>query len=263
MELTNVGESTRTTDALLPVPAPRMLLCAECRGLRWVKWYHPPYGGHLRHDARCQPHYGFCLHPCPLCALGLHAGEASGRLYSWLHDDPGDLPSKELATFARSWQPEAYDVASEWLRTAQENAPLPNLVFAGPPGTGKTHLVAALANGCTDLGIACLFANCRSYFDALYAAEFKEKAQLARMAGEVAVLVLDDLDKIDEGTYQKKELHALIERRTLAGVPTLITTNAEQSLRDWLLPETISRLYTRVKKVIMEPGDYRLKGRAK
>lgn len=243
--------------------------CENCNGMRWVKHMWPPYGAHIKHDERCQKKYGYCLRLCTACASGLKAGQVTPQLYTWLGESAGDLQYKTLKDFQRTVQPKAYDEAQAWLKQALANERhLNNLILAGNPGTGKTHLVASIANALQDAKIACLFAVVPTFFEVYYAATFEEKHVLMRRASEIAVLVLDDLDKLHvptatDGAYQKKTLYEMLNARYNAHKPTLITTNAKSGLNAWLDEATISRLVGRGTLVPMNGADYRQKGQAK
>jgi DNA replication protein DnaC len=253
---TNLGELRA------PVETP-VGTCTNCKGMRWVKHYWPPYGKHTQHDERCQRKYGYCIRLCTMCASGLKAGQITPQLYTWLGENAGDLPYKTLADFNRMYQAKAYDAVDAWLQQALANAAdLKNVILAGSPGTGKTHLVAAIANALQAANIAVLFAVVPTFFDVYYAASFEEKHTLMRRASEIAVLVLDDLDKLHvptatDGAYQKKTLFEMLNARYNAHKPTLITTNAKDGLKAWLDEATISRLVGRGTLLPMNGADYR------
>lgn len=256
--------STQTDLGVIRAPiAEQEAVCWNCKGTRWVKWEWPPYGSHKAHDERCDKHTGFCSRLCTVCANGIKAGQVTPQLYTWLGESAGDLPYKTLADFNRMYQANAYDEARAWLKQALANERgLKNLLLAGNPGTGKTHLVAALANALQEANIACLFAVVPAFFDAYYAASFEEKHSLMRRASEIAVLVLDDLDKLHvpsatDGAYQKKTLFEMLNNRYNTHKPTLITTNAKEGLHTWLDEATISRLVGRGTLIPMNGADYR------
>lgn len=237
--------------------------CENCKGMRWVKHMWPPYGPHVKHDERCQKKYGYCLRLCSVCASGIKAGQITPQLYTWLGESAGDLQEKRLTDFNRAAQPKAYDEAEAWLKQALANERrLNNLLLAGNPGTGKTHLVAAIANALQDAKIACLFAVVPTFFEVYYAASFEDKHTLMRRASEIAVLILDDLDKLHvpsatDGAYQKKTLFEMLNARYNAHKPTLLTTNAKDGLKAWLDEATISRLVGRGTLIPMNGADYR------
>lgn len=224
-------------------------VCPSCKGARWLR-YDVPYG---------HPKFGK-ITQCP-CATGLKTNEVPTDIYTWLNDNPGDLPTKLLSTFKRAKQPYAYDETEKWLAKALKNVPqMGNLIYIGDPGTGKTHLCASVVNVLTQAGIACKFMRIRSFFKTLYASDFEKQGNLVSSAQSIPVLVIDDLDKITGTKPQQDTLYDILDARYLAHKPTLLTTNADGSLDTWLNKAAQSRLVGRGTLIPMNGADYRLEG---
>jgi DNA replication protein DnaC len=226
-------------------------VCQHCKGMRWLR-YDVPHG---------HPKFGK-ITKCA-CATGLASNDVPSDVYTWLGDEAGVLPYKTLATYRGATHithKEALSVAETWLGRALRNEPgLDNLLYKGKPGTGKTHLVAGLINALTDAGIGCLFAVLPSFFESYYPADFERKDTMMSRMQTIPVLALDDLDKVSGTTWQKDELYKLLNARYNAGKPTLLTTNATDSLTTWFNAATISRLYARMQEVALTGADYRLR----
>lgn len=250
MTQTNLGALPEPVTATAPI-------CKTCKGARWLR-NDVPYG---------HPLFGK-ITKCP-CSTGLVSNDIPSDVYTWLGDEAGVLPYKTLATFDRAAQPKAYDLAKTWLARALRDEPgLENIVFKGNPGTGKTHLVAALVNALTQSGIRCLFMVAPTFFEVYYPADFEQKLKLMSRAQSVPVLVIDDVDKMSGTAYQKDKFFEMLNARSNAGKPTLLTTNATDSLKTWFNDATISRLYGRMGEkarndVTMNGADYRMKGGAR
>jgi DNA replication protein DnaC len=98
--------------------------------------------------------------------------ERTALTYTWLGrawSEPG-LTAKTFASFRRERQPEAYALAQVFAAR-----PEGTMALYGAFGTGKTHLLAAIANAVTSAGHSCRFASVVSLFDAL-----QERIQLGQ-----------------------------------------------------------------------------------
>jgi DNA replication protein DnaC len=178
--------------------------------------------------------------------------------YIWLGSAWSEqgLAAKTFATFQRERQPEAYALA-----LAFAVRPEGTLALYGSYGTGKTHLLAAIANAVASAGHTCRFASVVSLFDAL-----QERIQLGhdyhellRRAIGAPLLVLDDLDKLKPSEFREETLYKLLNGRNTAGLPLALSANRPpDELVRWIGEASRSRLMDKLIPVPMNGPDYRL-----
>ncbi len=129
----------------------------------------------------------------------------------------------------------------------QKQTWLHNLIFVGDPGTGKTHLMAAITGEVTSHGIPVRFSTAKTLFDLLYAAPFDEKAVIMHELGTCPLWCLDELDKLHikqgGGDFQRKTLQNILNDRNRHHLPTVITANEQQDFSPWLEESSLSRLF--------------------
>jgi DNA replication protein DnaC len=159
----------------------------------------------------------------------------------------------------------AYGYAKDFSKIRNER---PNgVAFTGTVGTGKTHLLAAIANNLLTRRVPVLFINTPSLLAELLTAQFSEdRSEMERKIGLVSnvdVAIFDDLAKEKVSEWGQTQYYRIINHRYLEGLPTLFSSNCDWDLlADKLGEATMSRLYemTRGRVANIKTYDYRLKG---
>lgn len=260
----------RLRDAL-PLPsAPRALLARLSHDPAEKSWTCPTCGPvpplafaggwYGRRPCRCEEAAREAAERARLRAQVARARAA--LTYTWLGRawaEP-ELSAKTFATFERDRQPKAFDQA----RTFAEQ-PRGTMAFYGSFGTGKTHLLAAIANAQIERGQTCRFASAVSLFDAL-----QERLQLGqdyhgllRQAIMTPILLLDDVDKLKPSEFREETLYKLLNGRSVSGLPlALSSNNPPEALARWIGEAGRSRVMAGLVPVLMDGPDYRLEGQS-
>ena len=146
-----------------------------------------------------------------------------------------------------------------------------NLLLAGPPGTGKTHVASAVYFDLLHEGFsqAVEFIRAETLMQKFREKEQKESVLFARYGdGGIAdlkneldegctVLIVDDFG-VDQDKYACKILCEILDRRVSAGLHTVITTNLRKDeLAKMLGQRGVSRLFHRCQVVTLVGRDYR------
>ncbi len=103
------------------------------------------------------------------------------------------------------------------------------LVFYGPPGSGKTHLAAAIGNVCRRSGMAVQFQfvpdllnHLRSSFRPDSPVSYDDLFERVRA---VPLLILDDFGAHSTSPWAQEKLYQIINYRYTSRLPTVITTS--------------------------------------
>lgn len=95
------------------------------------------------------------------------------------------------------------------------------LLFWGPPGSGKTHAVACIANALIDKGIPAGMLSISS----LLAMPFEKRDVAIEKMIQMPLLIIDDLNAERKTEYAMETIFNLVDSRVRAGRPMIVTTN--------------------------------------
>lgn len=211
------------------------VVCARCKGLGLV---YRPFDE--RHVVSIE------------CACGTLATRRRAALWPFLERYSslrGDLLNKTLENFKE--RPGHADIRVAF-EAAKRFAKQPEgwLFLVGVPGTGKTHLAAAVANTLIRQRQPVLFLNVpellmflREGFHAnrksAYLPDFETRLRTTK---EFPVLILDDWGAHSDTPWADEQLYLILNYRTERLLPTVVTSNVDT---DDLEPRVRSRLMNR------------------
>jgi DNA replication protein DnaC len=119
-------------------------------------------------------------------------------------------------------------------------------VLEGASGCGKTHLAAAIANKVLASGASVFFTVVPDLLDELRAtfAPGKEAGteEWFAQVREADLLVLDDLGAHASSLWASEKLYQIVNFRTVAGLPMVVTTNLTNDALLSAHPRIASRL---------------------
>lgn len=130
-----------------------------------------------------------------------------------------------------------------------------NLLFVGPPGTGKTFLMASLANALLEQGHSVLYTTAPDLFEIMSTyrtmlasfhpdeIRYEQAVGLHDLVFHADLLLVDDLGTEPAAASRYADLLGIIDRRTGQGLSTVISSNADPAaLRDTYDERLLSRL---------------------
>ena len=148
--------------------------------------------------------------------------------------------------------------------------------LAGKVGTGKTHLMAGLTRSLTlESGVECRFIEFSHLLDDIRAGfnAGKGSSEIVSELVEVPVLVIDELGKELDTSWQQSILDELISKRYNGEVTTFFTTNyvfdvgnwtertrehfEKTTLADRVGSRMVSRLFEMCRPIVIDGPDYR------
>lgn len=145
----------------------------------------------------------------------------------------------------------------EWVNRAE------NLAVSGPSGTGKSHLVEALAHAVIDAGMKVSWFTLETLTAAVGRA--KVDASIAKVVARICraeLIIIDDIGQLPTGQDAAEAFYRVVdaayERRSVA-----VTSNLHPSGFDTIMPKslataTVDRLLHHAHLVVTEGGSHRL-----
>ena len=161
--------------------------------------------------------------------------------------------------------PRALEIAKKFVKNFPEEK---GLLLAGPVGTGKTHLAAAIANSLLNKLYSVYFGNVvdiMAFIKSTYneRSEISEREAINIMTDKVDLFIIDDLGKENNTEYTISMLYQLINRVYENEKPIIITTNFNSIELERKLGERgqaiVSRITEMCEPVIFRGEDWRLK----
>ncbi len=188
----------------------------------------------------CKDH-GFVRHDVPLghadfgraIACSCRQGEIRDRLARRSH--LGALTDRTFETFLPAGRTPLAEPARRMLAESLEKCrmyaeePPTWLLLTGPPGCGKTHLAAAIANRQIELGTEVFFSVVPDLLDHLRAT-FGPGSDISyddlfETVKATPLLILDDLGTQSSTPWAQEKLFQILNHRYTTNLPTVITTN--------------------------------------
>jgi DNA replication protein DnaC len=161
-----------------------------------------------------------------------------------------------FAAFDRRRHPLAFDQAHAFAL-----APHGTLALTGRYGSGKTHLLVAMANARREANLPCLYVSAVALFEAIQERihQDREYHPLLQRAAKTPLLLIDDLDKPKPSEFRESIYYLLFNQRNLARLPLAITCNCHpRELERWIGGAALSRLMQGLIPLDMQGADYRL-----
>ncbi len=187
----------------------------------------------------------------------LQATQAA-QTFAWVGSEWADmnLEQQTFVSFERGRQPKAFDQAQTFAQAAQGT-----LALTGSYGTGKTHLLAAIANAHRQAGRSSLYVSAVTLFEIIQERIHNDRdyQSLLKRAVQTPLLLIDDIDKPKASEFRESLYYHIINKRVLAGLPIALSCNCQvPQLDHWIGGAARSRLMQGLVPVVMNGPDYRM-----
>lgn len=171
--------------------------------------------------------------------------------------------SKTFESFEKERNPVAYQIAYQYAKNFSDEQE-EGLIIIGNPGTGKTHLAAAIANYCiTHHETKLKFGNFVDILDSIRKTfheqtESEQRDEIIQKLQQMPLLIIDDLGKEKTSEWTREILYRIVNYRYAECKPLIITTNlTPEQLAKSTDPATVSRIIEMCKGVQMTGRSFR------
>lgn len=141
-------------------------------------------------------------------------------------------------------EPDPDKRVAKWGANTDPDTP-PGLLLAGPAGSGKSHLGAAIAHAARERGMAVVWASVPDLITRLQGTAPEDRAELLRLAATADLLVLDEFGG---GQYTANAigwLLQLVDNRYRRMLPLVVTQNADPDEMERILREAADKAQKR------------------
>jgi DNA replication protein DnaC len=164
---------------------------------------------------------------------------------------------RTFQTFERERDPTAYDTCTDYVKTYTKSE-RNSLLLIGGVGTGKTHLMASIANQLLDNGIPVLFDTFDGHLHKLKAEFNGDGKGYLRKMQSIDMLMMDDVGKEKQTDWSRSIMFDIVNYRYEHILPIVITTNlTTKQLADYFGDAVWSRLCEMCRGAQMSGTDYR------
>ena len=161
-------------------------------------------------------------------------------MWSWNFDnDDGRNPKMEIAQ----------KYVLKWETMMEQNY---GLMFIGDVGSGKSYMAACIANSLTNQGYTVKMTNFIKIRNDIFSAADKN-AYVEKLC-DYDLLILDDIGTERNTDYSLENVYWVIDERTAAEKPIIITTNLNLDKCNFDENITYKRIYDRLRKVCIPIG---------
>lgn len=158
----------------------------------------------------------------------------------------------------------AYEICKRYVEQKVYDTEKCGLIICGSYGTGKTHLVASIANYSVENGIPTLFDTYGGHLEHLKA-EFGSEGEprYLNLMRNVDMLILDDVGKEKQTEWSQSVMFDVVNHRYENMKPILITSNFNsRELEQYFGEACYSRLIEMCYAITTKGKDYRQLGSA-
>ena len=206
---------------------------------------------------------------CPVCfnaakeAFDEAQAATDTEVRTWSIWQEADLPERYRNRTIANWKPQAgQEIAARmiasWLDALDDRYEAGDgLMLMGPPGIGKTHLLAGLTTAIIQAGYRARYAvwptvwdKCRPPFD-------QSADELLRELARVPFLALDELGMRPGTTAEQARLFELIDTRYREQLPTLVASNCTEATLGMIGERTADRLLESCIPIVIPGSSYR------